>query len=377
MKNSIESKPWGTFEGKQVTLWRLVNANGLELHFTDWGARLIKAIVSDRRGTFDNVTLGWPTLDEYVAENGGTYYGAIVGRYANRIGKGKFSIDGVEYNLELNNAPADIPCALHGGSRGFSLRSWECTEEIHTDDEVGLVFKITSPDGEGGYPGNVTAYVKFTLDNKNVWRIEYSATTDKATHLAFTEHAYWNLNGINTGNGVDDDKTILHHRLMVNADYYTAYGPDMIPTGELCDVSYSPMDLRSHRMICTVNNCAYEQLVFGHGFDTNWVLRKDGNEKELYSPNRKIEDGAPKANNELTLACELISGCSGRKLEVWTTEPGVQIYDGYFLPVRNAGVAIETQHFPDSPNKPNFPSTLLKPGEELHSVTEYRFSTIG
>lgn len=352
MKNSLESRPWGTFEGGQATLWRLVNANGLELHFTDWGGRLVKAIAPDRDGKLDNVTLGWPTLDEYVAENGGTYYGALVGRYGNRIGNGRFTLEGKEYTLELNNAPGGIPCALHGGLRGFSLRMWKCVQEIRTEDKVGIVLEITSPDGEGGYPGNVTVRATLTLDNNDVWHIGYRATTDKATPIALTEHAYWNLDGADAGT------TVMDHTLYVNADRITAYGADMIPTGELRDVTGTPFDFRTARTIGSMHDCDYDQLRYGAGYDMNWALNKSA-------------DG-----DELIPACILTSQKTGRRLEVWTTEPGVQLYDGYYLPVRNAGLAIETQHFPDSPNKPEFPTTIVQPGQVLYSTTEYRFKTV-
>lgn len=348
MKNSIQSQQWGTFEGQPVTLWKLINAQGMELDFTDWGGRLIKALVPDREGRFENVTLGWPTLEDYVKEHGGTYYGALVGRYGNRIGKGQFSVEGKSYQLELNNEPGGIPCALHGGLRGFSLRMWQCVQEIHTPDKVGLIFEITSPDGEGGYPGNVHVRVVLTLDNANVWHITYRATSDQTTPIALTEHAYWNLDG------VDQLSTIMGHSLYINADQITAYGPNMIPTGELRDVSSTPFDFRTSHAIGDYHDMDYDQLKYGAGYDMNWVLRKT-------------------PGDELTPACILKSPKSGRIVEVWTTEPGVQIYDGYYLPLRNHGVAIETQHFPDSPNHPEFPSTWVKKGQVLYSTTEYRF----
>ena len=351
MTNSIKSCTWGTFEGEEVRLWTLVNANGMELQFTNWGGRLIKALVPDRTGKLDNVTLGWPTFDEYVAEHGGTYYGALVGRYGNRIGAGKFTLDGKEYTLELNNEPGGIPCALHGGLRGFSLRMWKVVEEIHTEDKVGLVLEITSPDGEGGYPGNVTVRVTMTLDNANVWHIGYRAETDQATPIALTEHAYWNLDGVDAGT------TIMDHLLYINSDQITAYGPAMIPTGELRDVTSTPFDFRTAHTIGAQHEMDYDQLKYGAGYDMNWVIRRT-------------------PGDELQPACILTSTKTGRQLEVWTTEPGIQVYDGYYLPVRNAGVALETQHFPDSPNKPQFPTTIVRPGQVLYSTTEFRFKTV-
>lgn len=351
MKNSIESSPWGVFEGEEVRVWRLVNANGVELDFTNWGGRLLKALTPDRTGKLDNVTLGWPTFEEYVAENGGTYYGALVGRYGNRIGDCKFTLNGKTYTLEANNTPGGIPCALHGGLRGFSLRMWKVIEEIHTDDLVGLVLEIDSPDGEGGYPGNVTVRATLTLDNENAWTIRWRATTDQDTPISLTEHAYWNLDGVDAGT------TILDHKLFINADKFTPYGAGMIPTGELRDVASTPMDFRTTHTIGAMHDFDYDQLKFGAGYDMNWVIRQT-------------------PGDELNLAAILTSDKTGRQVEVWTTEPGMQVYDGYYLPVRNAGVALETQHFPDSPNKPHFPTTIVKPGVPLYTTTVYKFKTV-
>jgi aldose 1-epimerase len=347
MSFKLESEVWGEVEGKEVKLWKIANSSGIELWFTSYGARLVKAFAPDKDGKIENVTLGWPTLEEYVAENGGTYYGATVGRYGNRIGSnGTFSIDGVKYQLELNNAPAGIPCALHGGLRGFSLQVWNLVDSFANEDKVGLLFEIHSPDQEGGYPGNVTMRVLHTLDAKGVWRIEYTATTDKPTHIAPTNHAYWNLDGVDAGT------TIMDHTLQIPADYITEYDKGMIPTGEFRDVTGTPFDFRNPVKIGLRHDDKYDQLEYGAGYDMNWVLSKEA--------------------GQLSFAASLASEKSGRLIEVWTTEPGVQIYDGYYLPVRNQGVAIETQHFPDTPNKPKFPSTLVKPGETLQSVTEYR-----
>ena len=351
MENSIERVDWGSFEGRQVSLWRLVNANGVELDITDFGGRLVKALVPDRNGRLENVTLGWSTVDEYVAEHGGTYYGALVGRYGNRIGKGRFTLEGREYVLELNNEPGGIPCALHGGLNGFSLRMWRCVEEIRTEDKVGIVLEIESPDGEGGYPGNVKVRTTLTLDNADVWRIDWRAETDKATPLSFTDHAYWNLDGVSAGT------TVMDHLLFVNADRFTPYGPDMIPTGEMRDVAGTPFDFRTAHAVGDHHDDDCAELKYGMGYDINWVVR-------------------PAAAGELAHAATLASQKTGRQIEVWTTEPGMQIYDGYYLPVRNSGIALETQHFPDSPNKPMFPNTILRPGEVLSSTTEFRFRTI-
>jgi len=347
----IESAKWGEFEGGEVRLWRLVNKNGVELHFTNWGGRLVRALVPDREGRLANVTLGWNTLQEYVVEHGGTYYGALVGRYGNRIGDGKFTLGGKTYKLECTNAPAGIPCALHGGRRGFALRSWRCVEEIVKEDRTGLVFEIDSPDGEGGYPGNVKVRATLILTDGDVWHISWRAETDAPTPLSFTEHAYWNLDGIEAGTKIFD------HELYVNADLFTPYGPGMIPTGEMRDVSGTPFDFRTTRPIGDHTQDPYPEVKYGSGYDMNWVLRKTG-------------------SDELTPAAFLTSPRTGRRIEVWTTEPGMQIYDGFYLPRPNTGVALETQHFPDSPNRPEFPNTILLPGQVLHSTTEYRFRVV-
>lgn len=349
MSFTLESQVWGEVEGKEVGLWKVANGKGIELWFTSYGARLVKAFMPDRKGVVDNVTLGWPTLAEYVAENGGTYYGATVGRYGNRIGSnGTFSIDGEKYQLELNNAPAGIPCALHGGLRGFSLQVWSLVDSFVKEDKAGLLFENKSPDGEGGYPGNVTMRVLHTLDGDGVWRIEYTATTDKPTHIAPTNHAYWNLDGVSAST------TIMNHVLQIPAGTITAYDKGMIPTGEFRDVTGTPFDFRNPTKIGLRHDEKYDQLEYGAGYDINWALGGEG--------------------CVMHKAASLMSEETGRYLEVWTTEPGVQIYDGYYLPQRNAGVAIETQHYPDTPNKPEFPSTLVLPGQTLSSATEYRFS---
>ena len=236
-----------------------------------------------------------------------------------------------------------------GGTRGFSLRCWDVVEEIHTDDKVGLVMEITSPDGEGGYPGNVKVRATLTLDNANVWRIGWEATTDQATPLSLTEHAYWNLNGAASGT------TIMDHTMQISADRFTPYNVGMIPTGELRSVEGTPFDFRQPHAIGANHDADDDCLKYGAGYDINWVVNGwDG--------------------TTLRHACTLASAATGRKLEVWTTEPGMQVYDGYYLPVRNSGVALETQHFPDSPNKPEFPTTIVQPGQTLRTATEYRFS---
>jgi len=364
MENQITSKAWGTFEGAEVRLWTLRNAAGMEVDFTNYGGRLVRCSVPDRAGNFDDVTLGYDTLESYLAD-GGTYFGALVGRYGNRIGNGgTFTLDGKTYQLELNNAPNGIPCALHGGLRGISLRLWKEVAEIHTADKVGLVLEIFSPDGEGGYPGNVTIRAELTLDNQNALSIRFKAETDKATPLSLTEHAYWNLDGAFNGD------TVMDHDLFVNADCFTPYDAGMIPTGELRPVEGTPFDFRTtHRFGDMADRMDVPEMKYGNGYDHNWVIRRS-------SP-----------GDELVLGGILTSRKTGRQLEVWTTEPGLQLYAGNFLEdlgfgkngrhaYKHAGLAIEPQHFPDSPNHPEFPSTIVHPGVPLYSTMVFRFKTV-
>jgi len=346
MKNALGSVVWGTFEGAEIRLWRLVNAKGTEVQITNYGGRIVRVLTRDRSGALDNVTLGWNSLEEYV-KDGGTYYGALVGRYGNRIGEGKFALDGQTYTLECTNAPAGIPCALHGGTKGFALRAWTCAEEIREADKVGVVLAITSPDGEGGYPGNVKVEARVTLSDDDVFEIAWSGETDKATPLAVTCHSYWNLDGVDAGT-----KTYTQE-LQLEADAFTPYTPGMIPTGEIRPVEGTPFDFRSMRPMGDHTADPYPEVKYGAGYDMNWVIRG--------------------ADGTLRKAATLRSPKTGREIQVWTTEPGVQVYDGYYLPVRNAGVAIETQHYPDSPNHPEFPTVILRPGEKLSTVTQYRF----
>lgn len=347
--SSISSQKWGEFEGDEIRLWTLTNDNGIEAKITNYGGRLVTLTMPDKNGVRDNVTLGWPTLEEYVAENGGTYYGALVGRTGNRIANGKFTLCGKEYTLWCNNTPGGIPCALHGGARGFALRAWECIGEVTDANGAALKLRITSPDGEDGYPGAIVCEVTMTLTNANILRIEWKVTSDATTVFAPTFHGYWNMDGVSA-------KTCgLDNVLELNATRYTPYNKGMIPTGELRDVSGTPFDFRVAHAIRRDHDAADECLQYGAGYDINWEINRGGQEG-------------------LCFAAALSSPTTGRRVELWTTEPGVQIYDGYYLPVRNAGIAIEPQHFPDSPNHPEFPSVVLEPGQTLNTVSEFRFS---
>lgn len=338
-----------TPEGETVRLYTLTNANGLEAQIMTYGATVTSLKVPDEDGEMDDVVLGYDELEGYLTNS--PYFGAIVGRYGNRIARGKFTLDGVEYTLATNNDENH----LHGGLKGFDKVVWE-DETVWEPDGVGVRLTYRSEDMEEGYPGNLTAVVTYVLTNDDALRIDYEATTDKATPVNLTHHGYFNV----AGGGRD----ILGHVLMLNADRFTPVDEGLIPTGELRAVEETPMDFRDATPIGERIDERYEQLEFGGGYDHNWVLNREG-------------DG-------LSLAAKVYEPTSGRLMEVWTTEPGVQFYAGNFLDGtitgkggqvygHRWGFCLETQHFPDSPNKPQFPSTILRPGETYESTTVYRF----
>ena len=351
----ITSSPFGEVEGQTVDLYTLTNANGMEVKIMTYGGIVHSIRVPDRDGNMANVALGFATLDEYV--EGNPYFGTITGRYANRIARGTFTLDGERYYLALNNGPNH----LHGGEKGFDKYVW-AAEEVRGADEVGVKFSRTSPDGEEGYPGALTVDVTYTLTTNNEIRIDYHATTDAPTVLNLTNHAYFNLAG--EGNGA-----IYDHELQLNASNYTPVDENLIPTGEIAPVAGTPLDFTTpHRIGERIRN-DFEQLVIGRGYDHNFVLDRP-------SPD----------DTSLVLAARVVEPTSGRVLEISTTEPGIQFYSGNFLDAtvigpggnmyrQGDGFALETQHFPDSPNQPNFPSTELRPGDEFNSTTVYAFST--
>jgi aldose 1-epimerase len=355
MRGTIRKQSFGkTASGEAIDLYSLSNKKGMEVSITNFGATIVTLRVPDRDGKTADVVLGFDTLEGY--ESGKSYFGATVGRYANRIGGGTFSIDGKTYTLPKNNGNN----TLHGGIVGFNKKVWKA-REIASKDGASLELSYLSPDGEEGFPGNLSVKVVFTVPvDRNELKIDYAATTDKDTVLNLSNHSYFNLTG--EGNG-----DILDHVMTLHAKQVTPVDKTLIPTGELRDVAGTPMDFNTATAIGKRINDNYEQLVFGKGYDHNWVIARPG------------------SGSGLTIAAVAYDPKSGRTLEVLTSEPGVQFYSGNFLDGsakgkggkaygQRAAFCLETQHFPDSPNHPNFPSTLLKPGAAFHAETMFRFS---
>jgi aldose 1-epimerase len=351
----VEVQPFGTLSsGQKTDLYTLKNDKGMSVSITNYGATIVAIKVPDRTGKVEDITLGFDSAKEY--EEGKAYFGATVGRYGNRIAHGTFMLDGKTYRLPKNNGDN----TLHGGINGFNKKLWS-VREIPSADGPALQCTYMSPDGEEGFPGTLTATVVFTLyQDKNELRIDYSATTDKPTVVNLTNHSYFDLAGQNHG-------SILGETLQLNATRFTPVDSALIPTGELREVKNTPFDFTHPVAIGKRIDAADEQLKFGQGYDHNWVLDK------------------PKGGTRAALAAIAHDPTSGRVLEVLTTEPGVQFYTGNFLDgtvkgkggyeyPRRSAFCLETQHFPDSPNHPNFPSTTLLPGNEFRSTTIFRFS---
>lgn len=343
-----------TKEGNEITKYTLTNKSGMEASVINFGATLVSLKVPDRNGKFADVVLGYDSVTDY--EDGKSYFGGTIGRYGNRIAGGQFTLDGKVFHIPKN----DGPNTLHGGTIGFNKRVWTAVDRSRPDAEV-LELSYVSPDGEEGYPGALTAKVTYTLPTgKNELRIDYSASTDKDTVVNLTNHSYFNLTGT-------PSQDILKHELTLRASEFTPVDATLIPTGELRKVAGTPFDFTKSTAIGARINQDDQQLKFGKGYDHNWVLEPD-----------------PKG--ALRLAARVVEPTSGRVLEIETTEPGIQFYSGNFLDgsvhgkggiayAYRTGFCLETQHFPDSPNHPNFPSTELKPGQTLHSTTVLKFST--
>lgn len=334
-------------DGTPIEIYTL-KSSATEARIMGYGAILVSLKTPDRSGKIADIVLGYDSLDGYTGGNK-AFFGAIVGRYANRIAHGTFTLDGKTYSVPKN----DGENSLHGGTRGFDKEVWQ-TKQIADGVELTYVSK----DGEMGYPGTLTAVVRYTL-NGNTLHIDYSATTDADTVLNITNHSYFNLQGQGHGD-------ILGHQLKLNASRYTPVDQTLIPTGELAPVASTPFDFRKPTAIGARINADNQQLKFGKGYDHNWVIDRTG--------------------EALTEAAEVYDSGSGRVLQVWTTQPGVQFYSGNFLDGTitgkngnvfglRSGLCLETQHFPDSPNHPTFPSTVLRKGQRFHSVTEFRLST--
>jgi aldose 1-epimerase len=342
----------GTHKGKPTALYTLKNKHGMVVQITNFGAKIVSIYVPDSKGNFADIVLGYESIEQYI--KGNPYFGAICGRYANRIANGKFVIDGITYKLPVNNGPN----SLHGGPEGFNNQVFDTKGIISITDGEKVEMEYKSEDGEMGYPGTVIFKVTYSVTNSNELRLNYEATTDKVTHVNIASHSFFNLSG--EGNG-----DILNHELTLNADKFTPVSEVLIPTGELKSVEGTPMDFRKPEIIGKRIDYNFDQLSFGKGYDHNWVINRN-------------------KPGELTLAAICYDPKSQRIMEVHTTQPGVQLYTGNWLDgnkgkggksyQRRSALCLETQNFPDSPNKPGFPSTLLHPGESYKHTCLHKFS---
>ncbi len=342
-------------DGKKTALFTLQNKNGLTVQITNYGARVVSMFVPDKEGHFDDVILGFPGIEAYVAAND-RYQGAMVGRFANRIAKGQFVIDGETFDLPQNNNGN----TLHGGLKGIHDVVWDAQIE-QEDGNQKLVLSYLSPDGEEGFPGNLNINISYSLSDDNELIMEYTAVTDKPTHVNLTHHSYFNLISSRSG------KSIADHQLRIYGSHITPVDENLIPTGELMPVEGTPFDFLEPVKIGDRVNDSHPQLQAGNGYDHNWVLDKE--------------------TSELQKAAEVLEPNSGRIMEVWTTDPGIQFYGGNFMDGGDTGkdgtkhdyrtaFCLEAQHFPDSPNQSDFPSTLLLPGEMLRKMDIYKFSVV-
>lgn len=347
----ISKQPFGqTKDGTPVSLYTLRNAKGAEARICNYGGLVISLKVPDRKGHLDDVVLGYDNLDDYLKDS--PFFGAMVGRYGNRIAKGKFTLDGKSYTLAINNGPN----ALHGGIKGFDKQVWDATIQVTPDSPPSLELRYVSKDGEEGYPGTLSVTAVYTLTDDNALKLEYTATTDKDTVVNLTQHSYFNLSG---------KGDILNHLVMIRADKFTPVDETLIPTGELRPVEGTPFDFRKPTAIGARINQDDQQLKFGGGYDHNWIINKP--------------------LGKLGLAARVYDPASGRVLEVLSSEPGLQFYTGNFLDgklkgkggwayTRRCAFCMEPQHYPDSPNQPNFPPVVLKPDQIYKNTIIFRFS---
>lgn len=358
---AVTSVPFGaTADGRAVRLYTLTNAHGIQINVTNYGGIITSLKTPDRSGRLDDIVLGYDSLAGYLRNS--PYFGAIVGRYGNRIARGLFTLDGTTYHLAVNNGPN----SLHGGLRGFDKVVWTVPRFINAIGFNGmpmrmLVLEYTSPDMEEGYPGTLRAHVTYTLTDDDRLIVDYTATTDKATPVNLTQHTYWNLTG-------SARRDILGHVLTINADSMTPVDTTLITTGQITPVAGTPFDFRTPTAIgARVDQRQDAQIRYGNGYDHNFVLNRGD---------------APAG--ALVHAARVVEPTSGRTLDIFTTEPGLQFYSGNFLDGSitgkggavyrfRYGIALETQHYPDSPNHPNFPSTILRPGQQYHTQTVYQF----
>lgn len=345
----VSKAPFGkTRDGVAADLYTLSNDHGVTVKITTYGGIITHLITPDKKGKPGDITLGYDTLDGYLDFT--PYFGAITGRFANRIGKARFRLNGKEYTLAQNNGRNH----LHGGLVGFDKVVWDAAS-FRTPSAVGVKLSYVSKDGEEGYPGNLAVTVTYSLSNQNALKIDYQAETDAATVLNLTNHAYFNL----AGKG-----DVLDHVMMINADAYTPTDAEQIPTGAVASVAGTPLDFRTPTAIGARIDADFEALAFGKGYDHNWVVKGKA--------------------GQLRLAAAVSEPSSGRKMEVLTTQPAIQLYTGNVLDGRakgkghsygkRSGFCLETQHYPDGPNQPNFPSTVLNAGEVYHEVTVFKFS---
>lgn len=352
-KDTVTTKPFGMVDGKAVSLYTLTNSHGMVVTITNYGGIVTSILVPDRKGKMTDVTLGFDSAEDYVNDPNGTYFGTLVGRYANRIAKGHLVVDGKTYQLYINNKPN----SLHGGKKGFDKRIWSA-QPFSTSRGAGVKLQYVSADGEENYPGKLTTNVVYTLGNDNALRMTYTAKTTKATVVNLTNHAYFNLNG--AGNG-----TILNHRIRINANRYTPIDATSIPLGPLAPVAGTPFDFRRPHTIGERINANNVQIKNGSGYDHNYVLNHSG--------------------PSLIQSAQVYSPLTGIELTEFTTEPGMQLYTGNFLNGKNigkggkayqrrSGFCLEAQHYPDSPNHPRYPTTTLRPGHTYRQTTIYKFS---